>query len=63
MHLLPKQTPTTQAVFTDQALKRQAAARQQKRWQRAWEVLMPLLWAVVLLEIAVTVAIGVAALL
>lgn len=63
MHLLPKQTPTIQAVFTDQALKRQAGARQQKHWQQAWDVLMPMLWAVVLLEIAVMIAIGVAALL
>lgn len=63
MHLLPKQTPTAQAVFTEKALQRQAVARQQKRWQQAWDVLMPMLWAVVLLEIAVTIAIGVAALL
>lgn len=41
----------------------EAAARQQKRWEQAWQMLMPILWAVVLLEIAATVAIGVAALL
>lgn len=63
MHLLPKQTPTVQAVFTAKALQRQAAARQQKRWEQAWEMLMPILWAVVLLETAVTIAIGVASLL
>lgn len=63
MHLLPKQTPTAQAVFTEKALQRQAAARQQKRWEQAWEMLMPILWAVVLLETAVTIAIGMASLL